>query len=66
MNIEKDLLKVWAKHFKQLSKAQVAEDLGISRQTINNALKGNCSQGTHDKINSYLLQRKQQLKELIN
>ena len=64
MEIQKELLKVWSKHFKQLSKAQVADDLGLSRQTINNALKGSCSQSTHDKINLYLLERKRMLNEL--
>lgn len=65
MEIDKTLLGVWKKYFKQLSKAQVADDLDISRQTINNALNGHCSQKTHDKINAYLLQRKNQLKDLI-
>lgn len=65
MKIDKTTLKIWDKHFAQLNISKVKADIGIkSSQTLYNALNGNCSQATHDKINNYLLQRKRMLNEL--
>lgn len=64
MKIEKTTLNIWTKHFNQLSVTYVANKIGVTPQTVYNALAGHCSQATHDKINTYLLERKQMLNEL--
>ena len=64
MKIDKKLLALWKKEFILLDKSSVAKELRVSRKTIANAVNGKCSQSTMDKINQYLLIRKNNLKEL--
>lgn len=55
MTIDDTTLKIWIKRLKHLPKSTVANELGISRQTLNNALNGSCNLDTMVTINNWLI-----------
>lgn len=65
MIINKQITDFWNKEFEGLNVSTVARQTKLSRQAIYNALKGECSQRTMDKINAYLEKRKSKLTNLV-
>ena len=58
MEIDKELLGIWNDRLSSVHKPSMAEDIGLSVQTIYNALKGSCRHSTMVKINNFLLSNK--------
>lgn len=66
MIISKELADVWRKHFKGNSYKQISKEAGISTGTITRVLKQRvCDPATHDKINNWILAKKENHKKLI-
>lgn len=66
MTVTTELTKVWEKHFKGLSLRQVAEQCGVSHSTLVRVRqKKICNQSTYDKINIWILSKKEKQNKLI-
>ena len=67
MKINDEITKVWIKEFQSLNITAVASELDLAVTTVRNAVfKGTCNQKTMDKINNYILSRRERMLMLLS